>query len=80
MWLIDTQTLNLNHVDEAVDSSYAILSHTWEDEEVTFQEIQQNTSGYNNKKGWLKIQACCKQALKDGHKYVWADTCWYVIL
>ncbi|RAK86429.1 ankyrin repeat-containing protein [Aspergillus costaricaensis CBS 115574] len=52
---------------------YAILSHTWGEEEVTFQEI--NTVSAKEKSGYKKIIQCCSVARTDGHKYVWIDTC-----
>lgn len=52
---------------------YAILSHTWGDEEVTFQHFQ---SGHADERaGYSKIERCCAQALQDGYEYVWIDTC-----
>lgn len=54
---------------------YAILSHTWgeDDEEITFQDL---TQGVGKKKaGYGKIRFCGKQAAKDGLRYVWIDTC-----
>ena len=55
---------------------YAILSHTWNednDEEVTFSDIE-NKSGMS-KAGYRKLQFCGKQAEKDGLEYFWVDTC-----
>ncbi|BCS01111.1 uncharacterized protein AKAW2_51452S [Aspergillus luchuensis] len=52
---------------------YAILSHTWGEEEVTFQEI--NAMGAKEKSGYNKIIQCCSVARADGYKYVWIDTC-----
>ena len=53
---------------------YAILSHTWEEsEEVTFEDMK-NSMG-NNKAGFKKIQFCAEQAVRDGLRYVWVDTC-----
>ncbi|CZR66030.1 uncharacterized protein PAC_15930 [Phialocephala subalpina] len=54
---------------------YAILSHTWgeDDDEVTFQDLMQSAG--ENKTGYRKIQFCEKQAAKDGLKYIWIDTC-----
>lgn len=55
---------------------YAILSHTWvEDEEVSFQEWQHPTSNTPNKSGYHKVQSTCKQACADGYDWVWIDTC-----
>jgi hypothetical protein len=55
--------------------SYAILSHTWGDdeEEVTFRDFS-NDSG-KTKIGYRKIQFCGEQAARDGLRYFWVDTC-----
>ena len=52
---------------------YAILSHTWEAEEVTFTELV-NKSG-KNKAGYRKIVLCGEQAARDNLRYFWVDTC-----
>ncbi|KAL6824558.1 heterokaryon incompatibility domain-containing protein [Trichoderma sp. SZMC 28015] len=54
---------------------YAILSHTWEAEEITFQDITQGHSYRESKKGWAKVIKCCQQAIKDDFEFVWIDTC-----
>ena len=53
--------------------AYAILSHTWGNEEVSLQEIEAGTG--KSKAGWKKIQFCAKQAAADGLQYFWVDTC-----
>lgn len=74
MWLINASTLRLEFfVDETV-KSYAILSHTWEQDEVTFRDMQHRH--VDSKKGYRKITDTCIQAQKDGLSYVWVDT-WY---
>jgi hypothetical protein len=52
---------------------YAILSHTWENEEVNFAEIQNNDG--KDKQGYKKIHFCGQQAKQDGLQYFWVDTC-----
>lgn len=52
---------------------YAILSHTWSTSEVTFQDVILGRA--IERKGYQKIMGCCKQALRDGIKYLWVDTC-----
>jgi hypothetical protein len=52
---------------------YAILSHTWEEEEVSFQEMRDGTG--DTKQGYLKIKGCMEQAERDGLDYSWVDTC-----
>ncbi|KAK0712340.1 hypothetical protein B0T26DRAFT_812897 [Lasiosphaeria miniovina] len=52
---------------------YAILSHTWGDEEVSFEDMADGTA--KKKAGYAKIQFCGDQAWLDGLKYFWVDTC-----
>ncbi|KAH7128985.1 heterokaryon incompatibility protein-domain-containing protein [Dactylonectria macrodidyma] len=52
---------------------YAILSHTWGVEEVSFKDLI-DTKG-EDKFGYDKIRFCGKQALRDGLQYFWVDTC-----
>ncbi|KFY05904.1 hypothetical protein V492_08238, partial [Pseudogymnoascus sp. VKM F-4246] len=74
MWLINSKTLELEEIWDEIEKEYAILSHRWEDGEVSFQDMQ-NLTLASNKKGFGKIQKSCEQAIKDGYSYVWADTC-----
>jgi hypothetical protein len=53
--------------------SYAILSHTWGDDEVTFRDLTEGTG--TTKAGYRKINFCAKQAALDGLQYFWVDTC-----
>ncbi|KAF2726723.1 HET-domain-containing protein, partial [Polyplosphaeria fusca] len=57
--------------------AYAILSHTWGQEEVTLQDIEAGAdrSKTASKAGWAKIQFCADQAAADGLQYFWVDTC-----
>jgi hypothetical protein len=52
---------------------YAILSHRWGAEEVTFRDLTDGTSKV--KAGYVKIQFCGEQARRDGLEYFWVDTC-----
>ena len=53
---------------------YAILSHTWtEDEEVLFNDLANRTA--KNKPGYTKIRFCADQAERDGLEFFWVDTC-----
>jgi hypothetical protein len=69
--------LELMDVEESTLSrNYAILSHTWldnESDEVTFQDLKQRE--FKHKPGYSKLQFCSQQAEKDGFEYVWIDTC-----
>jgi hypothetical protein len=53
---------------------YAILSHTWGDEEVTFQEMQNLDNSIPSRKGYAKIQNAANKSLEDGLSYVWVDS------
>jgi hypothetical protein len=52
---------------------YAILSHTWGQDEVIFEDLQ--TGAGKSKAGYEKIKFCGEQAAKDGIKHFWVDTC-----
>ncbi|KAN0089600.1 HET domain containing protein [Hyaloscypha variabilis] len=73
MHLLHSKTLELAEFTERGLPPYAILSHTWEDEEVSFQEMQSRNS--TGKKGHAKIRKCCDIAAAAGFEYVWVDTC-----
>lgn len=78
MWLLRTDTIELKYFQTAdpEKAPYAILSHTWEDDEVSFRDMQTRTVA-EKKKGFDKILNCCQQARRDGYAYAWVDTCWY---
>lgn len=75
MWLHDTSSLELCEFLSA-PPPYAILSHTWADEEISFQELTDATlqDEANRKAGYRKIKRFCTQARLDGLKYAWVDT------
>ncbi len=52
---------------------YAILSHTWGSEEVTYEDMV-NALG-RNKSGYEKIRFCGQQAAIDRLRYFWVDSC-----
>ncbi|PMD58824.1 heterokaryon incompatibility [Hyaloscypha bicolor E] len=52
---------------------YAILSHRWGAEEVTFKDVIDGTG--KRKAGYGKIRFCGEQARRDGLQYFWVDTC-----
>lgn len=67
-------TFELESFDHDHPPPYAILSHTWlEDQEVTYDELRDGTG--RKKTGFDKIRFCGKQAAADGLQYFWVDTC-----
>ncbi|KAK4159930.1 heterokaryon incompatibility protein-domain-containing protein [Cladorrhinum sp. PSN259] len=74
MRLINTQTLEFEEFVKP--PRYAILSHTWEAEEVSYRDFLDIKTGDRwQQKGFEKIIMTCKQAQKDDFLYVWIDTC-----
>ncbi|KAH8777280.1 heterokaryon incompatibility protein-domain-containing protein [Hyaloscypha finlandica] len=73
MRLIDTKTLALKEFFGNQIPRYAILSHTWQEEEVSFQDWADQSSA-SQKKGYKKIFDTCQLAKKHGYDYVWVDT------
>jgi hypothetical protein len=51
---------------------YAILSHTWGEEEYLYADALHGSS--QKKEGFAKIRFCCDQAVQDGLEWVWVDT------
>ena len=51
----------------------SILSHTWEEGEVSFQDTQGGDA--DQKAGHDKIKRFCKVAAAQGFEHAWTDTC-----
>ncbi|KAF2184953.1 hypothetical protein K469DRAFT_167799 [Zopfia rhizophila CBS 207.26] len=67
-------SLTKDLVGDDTTPPYAILSHTWnEEQEVTFQDLMDGTG--ESKIGYDKIRFCGQQAERDGLRYFWVDTC-----
>ncbi|KAK1826963.1 heterokaryon incompatibility protein-domain-containing protein [Podospora conica] len=54
---------------------YAILSHTWGEDEVLFEHIRDAPPTLKEIDGWKKVDYACTQAQQDDYDYVWIDTC-----
>ncbi|KAF4810779.1 Vegetative incompatibility protein HET-E-1 [Colletotrichum siamense] len=74
MWLINTKTLRLEEFQDYSAVEYAILSHTWGDDEVSFKDMQ-DFARAKRQAGFVKIATTCELALKEGLEYAWVDTC-----
>jgi hypothetical protein len=89
MWLLEATSLKLHWFHNGAAPRYAILSHTWGDEEVTFQELKAYNEqtlrcpahctcqpvNIQQRRGFQKIQFTARQALKDNLGWAWVDTC-----
>jgi hypothetical protein len=73
MRLINVESYQLQEFVEP-PLSYAILSHTWGEEEVSFHDMP-DLSTAMTKRGLQKIEKSCVLAREMDLKYVWVDTC-----
>ncbi|KAH6672942.1 heterokaryon incompatibility protein-domain-containing protein [Halenospora varia] len=73
MRLLDVHSYKVKEFTGRDRPPYAILSHTWDKEEVTLRDIENDRA--DKLLGFRKIVGCCKQANEDGFDYVWIDTC-----
>jgi ankyrin repeat protein len=73
MRLLSTRTFKLEEISGDKIPPYAILSHTWGEREVTFQDMEK--SCMVEEVGSEKIKNTCSVAAADGFDYVWIDTC-----
>ena len=73
MRLLHTTEFRLEFFVDDNIPEYVILSHMWGKDEVTFQDICNETT--TSEAGWSKIAATCAQARKDGYTWVWIDCC-----
>lgn len=68
-----TFSLTQDLINEDMIPAYAILSHTWEDGEVLFDDLKNSTG--KNKADYRKILLCAQEAQHDGLRFFWVDTC-----
>ncbi|KAL8724320.1 MAG: hypothetical protein Q9181_006879 [Wetmoreana brouardii] len=73
MHLLHTKTLKLRQVSGRAVERYATLSHTWGDEEVSFQDIQKPEC--KQLKGYEKIRRSCSKAASRKSEHIRIDTC-----
>ena len=88
MWLLSTDRAELHSfaAPEDVPGGYAILSHVWDAEEMSFQDVKAicaesaksrlfRRSGNPRDRVSPKLRESCILAEKHGHKWIWNDTC-----
>ncbi|KAI1312804.1 hypothetical protein F5Y03DRAFT_381539 [Xylaria venustula] len=73
MRLLNVETRELKEFIGDEIPRYAILSHTWGEEEVTFQDLQHRS--HKEKHGYAKIEQTCRLAAVDRLRWIWVDTC-----
>ena len=76
MRLLDTSTLMLYEFFDDNVPTYAILSHTWGEEEVSLYDLKNKIPMQLDRlKGYMKIKEFCAVAASHDFEYVWIDTC-----
>lgn len=81
MRLINTHSLKLEEYNNDDAPPYAILSHTWGNEEVSFEEMMKTSrtrtgaEKLRRKAGFYKIEGSARIARGDGYGFIWVDTC-----
>ena len=73
MRLLNVHTLTLEEFLDGSIPGYAILSHRWSNEEVTFQQMEAGQAPHGL--GLSKIKGFCHMAKGGGRSWVWVDTC-----
>lgn len=82
MRLLNTKTLTLRFFPGKEKPPYAILSHTWGDDELLFQDISGGLTWAfeellqdQQKEGLAKVLNSCRLAKANGCDWIWIDTC-----
>ncbi|TDZ36462.1 Vegetative incompatibility protein HET-E-1 [Colletotrichum trifolii] len=68
MRLLNTRTIEVEELIEGNIPAYSILSHTWEKEDVSFQDMERQA--HSPKAGYQKLLAICAQSLRGGFDYI----------
>ncbi|KAI2622591.1 HET-domain-containing protein [Xylaria nigripes] len=74
MRLINCHSLDFEEFIQDIPR-YAILSHTWAEEEVSLDDIRRGDDVWRTKKGCEKVETTCRMARVQGIDYAWVDTC-----
>ena len=75
MRLLKTDTLDFYDTDISAAPRFAILSHTWYEGEITYQDMLGDRAAIKHKQGFQKVVRFCEQAKASGYAYGWVDTC-----
>jgi hypothetical protein len=75
MHLLNTTTYELRDFAPSSIPEYAILSHVWNADEISFQDVSERLEEVMTRKEFAKIAGCSAQARLDGYQWIWIDTC-----
>src|SRR5437762_13335921 len=76
MRLLNTINYKLEEFGGNKIPPYTILSHTWGENEITFQHIvRASFDDVKDDERYEKVKRTCSTAAAHGFRYVWIDTC-----
>jgi hypothetical protein len=75
MRLLHVQNIQLKSFETSDAPPFAILSHTWGENEVTFQDLTSAAAPFPRRGGWAKILGACRKARAARFEWIWIDTC-----
>ena len=75
MRLLNTETLEFEEFVDVPEEPYAILSHRWGAEEVSYKEYRKTRALVKGCSGYKKIVKFCEIAQQRGYRLAWVDTC-----
>jgi len=73
MRLLDTSTFEIKEFFGDQAPPYEILSHTWDADEVSFQDVKDGD--FCQKRGFSEVRESCRIAHENGLMWIWIDTC-----
>jgi len=73
MRLLNVKSRGLEDFRDDECPEYSIFSHTWGEEEVTYEHLISGTA--ESLEGYKKLLGCCRVSANEGYRYTWIDTC-----
>jgi hypothetical protein len=75
MRLLCTETLTFDEFMGDKFPPYAILSHTWDEQEITYHDMLNLTPAIKMKAGYKKTIGFATKSKELGYQHCWIDTC-----
>ena len=75
MHLLNTSTRKVQEFSHGRIPPYVILSHRWEDKEISYKDLTEPKQDPSKLKGWTKLNSFCSLVRQDGWEWAWMDTC-----
>ena len=75
MHLLNTSTRKVEEFSPGRNPPYVILSHRWEDKEISYKDLTEPKQDPSKLKGWTKLNSFCSFVGQDGWDWAWMDTC-----